>query len=195
MNQIIRGIDFEIMPGNPGAIALYFEGAQGGVINDVSVRLSPDSFAGFGGGGGAGTSHINIAVTGGVHGVYFCCSDGAPVVANARLYGQSGSAIVSFGGGPLIAVGVHIVRPPGAIHAAIQGYGNPSTGGEGGQLSVLDTVVECGQSNTTAVLSARASLYIRGLWTHGCSSIATHPGSRHRDVQAMSAVRGPAAWR
>ena len=49
MNQIIRGIDFEVQPGNPGAIALYFHGAQGGVIQDITVRLAPDAFAGFGG--------------------------------------------------------------------------------------------------------------------------------------------------
>jgi hypothetical protein len=102
--QIFRGIDLEVEGGNPGAIALWFEGAQGGVIQDVAVRLAPDALAGFGGGGGAGTSHINVAVHGGVHGVYFNSSDGAAVVASAMLLGQSGSALVSTGGGPLIAV-------------------------------------------------------------------------------------------
>jgi hypothetical protein len=54
------------------------------------VRLAPDSFAGFGGGGGAGTSHVNVAVHGGVHGVYFLESEPTPVLVNARLMNPSG---------------------------------------------------------------------------------------------------------
>jgi hypothetical protein len=41
MNQAIRGIDFEVQPGNPGAIALFFHGAQGGVIQ-VTPRVISD---------------------------------------------------------------------------------------------------------------------------------------------------------
>ena len=40
MNQAIRGIDFEIEPENPGAVALFFHGAQGGLVQDVTVRLA-----------------------------------------------------------------------------------------------------------------------------------------------------------
>ena len=36
MSQVIRGIDFEVQGGNPGAIALYFHGAQG-----CSVQATP----------------------------------------------------------------------------------------------------------------------------------------------------------
>lgn len=54
------------------------------------MRLAPDSFAGFGGGGGAGTSHVNVAVHGGVHGVYFLESEPTPVLVNARLMNPSG---------------------------------------------------------------------------------------------------------
>lgn len=38
MNQIVRNINFEIGPGNPGAIALFFHGAQGAT---VQVQLAP----------------------------------------------------------------------------------------------------------------------------------------------------------
>ena len=54
MNQVVRGIDFEVQSDNPGAVALYFHGAQGATIQDVTIRLAPDSFAGIGGGPGAG---------------------------------------------------------------------------------------------------------------------------------------------
>lgn len=66
------------------------------------------------GGGGAGTSHINVAVHGGVHGVYFDSSEPAPLLGAATLINQSGSAVVFSANGPLIIVGVHIVRGAGA---------------------------------------------------------------------------------
>eukprot|EP01047_Picozoa_sp_COSAG01_P014731 COSAG01_NODE_723_length_14060_cov_132.571807_17_plen_312_part_00 len=47
MNQAVRGIDIEVQGGNAGAIALFFHGAQGGLVQDVTVRLANDSFAGF----------------------------------------------------------------------------------------------------------------------------------------------------
>ena len=52
MNQIVRSIDFELGPGNPGAVAVFLHGAQGSTVQDVTVRMT-DALAGFGGGGGA----------------------------------------------------------------------------------------------------------------------------------------------
>jgi hypothetical protein len=152
MNQAVRGIDIEVQGGNAGAIALFFHGAQGGLVQDVTVRLANDAFAGFvssaapphrqacpctppsvtqkavitawgcglrsvllrtrmqGGGGGAGTSHVNVEVIGGVHGLYFLESEPTPVLANARLRGQSGSAVVASHQQTLVVAGLHIVR-------------------------------------------------------------------------------------
>ena len=70
MNQIVRSIDFELGPGNPGAVAVFLHGAQGSTVQDVTVRMT-DALAGFGGGGGAGASHLNIAAIGGQFGVRF----------------------------------------------------------------------------------------------------------------------------
>ena len=211
MNQVIRGIDFEVQPGNPGAIALFFHGArkcsrslassskrpqrsgctEGGVIQDVSVRLSPDSFAGFGGGGGAGTSHFSVAVHGGVHGAYFLESEPAALLGNARLIGQSGSAIVFGGQGPLVVVGVHIVRPGNASGAAITSAlaGKQGPQPASGQISVVDTVVECGGSSPPAVAS-NASVTVEGMWTSGCGTIVHQPGSRHPPLLASDAGSG-----
>jgi hypothetical protein len=188
MNQVIRGIDFRVEPGNPGAIALFFHGAQGGVIQDVSVRLSPDSFAGFGGGGGAGTSHFGVSVHGGVHGAYFLESEPAAVLGNARFIGQSGSAIVFWGQGPLVVVGVHIVRPGNASGAAIATPVQEDQCGCG-QISVVDTIVECRGSSEPA-LASNASVTVKGMWTSGCSMIVHQPGSRHSALLASDAGSG-----
>ena len=66
----------------------HFGGMQGGAIQDVSIRLAPDAFAGFGGGGGAGTSHVNVAVTGGVHGAWFLETEGAALLGAVKLTNQ-----------------------------------------------------------------------------------------------------------
>eukprot|EP01051_Picozoa_sp_SAG22_P006970 SAG22_NODE_475_length_10003_cov_3.943356_2_plen_925_part_00 len=187
MNQAVRGIDFEVQSGNPGALALYFEGAQGGVVQDVTVRLAPDAFAGLGGGGGAGTSHMNVQVFGGVHGVYFTMSDGAPLLGNAQLHNQSGPALVFTHGGPLLAVGVHIGRAAGTTGPAILAGPDASSQGMGGQVTILDSVVECAGGGagggaggaTTSAVSTSASLYIKNMWSRGCGALVQHPGSRH----------------
>ena len=123
----------------------HFGGVQGGAIQDVSIRLAPDAFAGFGGGGGAGTSHINVAVTGGVHGVWFLETEGAALLGAATLTNQSGSAIVYSGQQTLIVVGAHIIRSTHATGAAIdvpasrESSRHPSDA----PITVLDSVVEC----------------------------------------------------
>jgi hypothetical protein len=88
MNQIVRSIDFEVGEGNPGAVALYVHGAQGTAVQDVTVRMV-DGLAGFGGGGGAGASHLNIAAYGGQFGVRFDASEPGPVVAGGLFVNQS----------------------------------------------------------------------------------------------------------
>ena len=50
MNQMLRGINFEVQEGNRGAVALFQHGAQGSGVQDSTVHLV-DALAGFGGGG------------------------------------------------------------------------------------------------------------------------------------------------
>ena len=63
MNQMVKGVDVEIGTGNPGAVGVFLHGAQGSSVQDVTVRMV-DALAGFGGGGGAGASHLNVAAFG-----------------------------------------------------------------------------------------------------------------------------------
>ena len=39
MNQMLRGIDFEVQAGNRGAVALFQHGAQGSGVQDSTVRM------------------------------------------------------------------------------------------------------------------------------------------------------------
>ena len=192
-NQVIRGIDIEVQPGNPGAVALYFFGAQGGTVQDVSVRLAPDALAGFGGGGGAGMSHMRVEVDGGQHGVYFQASQGAALLGSARLTNQSGAAIVFSGKQTFIVVGVNITRASSATGPAIQVLDNSSPADA--QITVLDSVIRCGAPANTGNLSrpavsATGSVYMREVWVSGgCGQVLVHqPHSRH------AALRRPPDW-
>lgn len=178
------GVDFEVEHGNPGAIALFFHGAQGGVIQDVTVRLASDTFAGFGGGGGAGTSHINIEVIGGLHGIYFLQSEPTPVLANARLINQSSTAIVASHEQTLVIAGLHIARAANATGPTILAYWSGHQ--NNAQLSINDCVIECGGDGTTTAISATTSVYMRNVYTTNCAAIADQPGSRHAPVLAVS---------
>ena len=165
---------------NPGAIALFFHGAQGGIIQDVTVRLASDAFAGFGGGGGAGTSHINVEVIGGVHGIYFLQSEPTPVLANARLINQSSTAIVASHEQTLVVAGLHIMRATNATGPTILAYWSGHQ--NNAQLSINDCVINCGGDGTTTAVSATTSVYMHNVYTINCAVIAEQPGSRHASV-------------
>jgi hypothetical protein len=100
-----------------------------------------DAFAGFGGGGGAGSSHVNVAAYGGQYGVYFDQSEPGPVVAGSTFVNQTVSGVRTGPDfqGPLVLVGVRVIQPTaGASGAAIDGAG-----------FVIDSVIECGCATRT----------------------------------------------
>eukprot|EP00928_Gymnodinium_smaydae_P011500 TRINITY_DN14234_c0_g1_i3.p1 TRINITY_DN14234_c0_g1~~TRINITY_DN14234_c0_g1_i3.p1 ORF type:complete len:932 (+),score=66.71 TRINITY_DN14234_c0_g1_i3:409-2796(+) len=167
MNNIIRGVDFEVLPGNPGAVALFFHGAQGATVQDVSVRLANDSFAGFGGASGAGGSHMNVRVTGGRHAMWIPESEPAPLIAGAEFLYQSSSAIVFAGSPPLVLVGVLIRQSP-------QNTGPAVSVSDDLPVSAIDTVVECGSSKGS-VFRSSASIHLENFFVKGCGLLVEKP--------------------
>eukprot|EP00039_Didymoeca_costata_P027201 m.17740 g.17740 ORF g.17740 m.17740 type:complete len:808 (-) comp6096_c0_seq2:45-2468(-) len=155
MNNVFRGINIEIEEGNSGAIALYFHGAQGGATQDVSIDLTKSGFAGFAGGGGAGASHLNVEVIGGMYGVYFQKSEPCPVLAGFKLVNQSVSAILWASQGTLIVVGGFLQQGEDATGALIQAPLYP--------VSIVDTLAYCSESNGVLV-DAKTSVYLRDVF-------------------------------
>ena len=171
MNQVIRGIDFEISPGNPGAVGLYFHGAQGGATQDVTVR-SHGGFAGFGGGGGAGASHVNVRVEGGQFGLHFDQSEPCPVVAGVTLLNQTKSAIYYKGQQTLVVAGAHIELAPGASGPAIV------PAGPAYPITLVDATITCGGGGTTEPFGLTSSLYLQNVFLGpDCNSTALIPAA------------------
>ena len=162
MNQLLRSVNVEIGDGNPGAVGVFLHGAQGSSVQDVSVYMG-DALAGFGGGGGAGASHLNIAAFGGQYGVLFAESEPGPVVAGGRFENQSVSAVVwqvtsrnSIAQGPLIVAGVEIVQSIGARGPAVA---SPA-------LYLIDAKIRCDEKTGVAVSTGG---YLQRVYAKGCS--------------------------
>lgn len=129
-NNMIVSLDVDLGEGNPGAIGIDHQGAQGSVTEDCNVNAE-GAFAGFRGVSGSGGSASHISVTGGRYGLYlaglgemrpFGGSQPSPVISYLTLTGQSERAIYSATRGPLTIVGgliegggIEVVGPPWAV--------------------------------------------------------------------------------
>ena len=90
-----------------------------------------------------------------MHGIYFLESEPTPVLVNARLFNQSGTAIVASHEQTLVVAGLHISRSPEATGPAIRAYWSGHQ--NNAQLSISDSVIECGGDGTTVAVSVRTS--------------------------------------
>lgn len=124
-HQALVGIDFRILPGNDGAVAVRMQGAEGCTIQDVRIDLTRGGHTGIWGIPGSGGTTHDVRVLGGRVGidtVRFDNPDGGggsqpqPVVTGAELVGQSDFAVRGTTRGALVLVGCHIVRKePGPV--------------------------------------------------------------------------------
>lgn len=160
MNNVFRGIDFEISHGNPGAVGLFFHGAQGGVTQDVTVTFPFEGYAGFGGGGGAGASHINVKVVGGRYGLWFKASEPCPVAAGVTLINQTSSAVMYGGQQTLVLAGLHVEMAAGAVGPAVA----PASKNQ--PITLVDATIDCSNGNGSIVpiQLGVASIYLRNVF-------------------------------
>jgi hypothetical protein len=165
MNQVVRGIDFELQRGNPGAVALFMHAAQGGTVQDVTVRAA-DAFAGFGGGGGAGASHTDVAVIGGQHGVFFDESEAGPPRGGREHFPWSDQKRVDTAAHPGAVGGCGRQNYPGAqcyTGPAIYSPGNFYEANHG--VLAIDASIDCNGSEASAVSQGS---YLKNVWVRGC---------------------------
>jgi len=169
MNQIVLNLDIEIGSGNPGAVAIRHDAAQGSGIEDVTIRLG-DGLTGIVGlqAGGGGTH--NVTVLGGSYGIdALDCLTTAPTVSGVTLIDQRKSAVRYDGLETLCRVGARIVVPKGSHGPAIQGASKAATKGT---MAIIDTQIAFAEANprNIAVETSR-SVYLGNVWLRGAGSI------------------------
>lgn len=122
-DHAVIGLDLKIGAGNPGAVALRMQSAEGSTIQDVNIDLTEGGHTGVWGIPGSGGSTHRITVTGGVIGIdtikpsgEFGGSQPTPVITGSTFINQSSWAIRSAPRGPLVLVGCRFERDtPGAF--------------------------------------------------------------------------------
>eukprot|EP00039_Didymoeca_costata_P026333 m.15726 g.15726 ORF g.15726 m.15726 type:complete len:804 (+) comp5475_c0_seq1:175-2586(+) len=199
INQVLQGIDVRIDPGNPGAVGIRHQGAQGSSIQDVTV-WAHDALVGILGAAGGGGAHINVKVVGGRFGMDLRLAQPAPTVVGVTLINQSCTALVYHGRGPLTLVGVHIEQSaqlalPGSPGVVCGGTDKslftgscslpvvPHPGWEGiptvgGSLSLVDvSILRTGLQPKTPVfempaISFNRSVYARNTFIRGFTTVA-----------------------
>ncbi len=160
-NQMIVDVDFELGRGNAGAVAIQHQGAEGSVIEDVTIEAA-GAFAGIRSAMGSGGGIHGVAIHGGRFGIYARETDGAmrgsqpsPVMSGLRLIGQTEAAILYDGNGPLTVVG-----------AVIEGAGIRSDGPAGqsfnGPLNLIDVALEL--SRPGPAVRSNHSVVASNLW-------------------------------
>eukprot|EP00937_MAST-01D_sp_MAST-1D-sp2_P006273 g6273.t1 len=213
MNQILRGIDFIIRPGNPGAVAVHFHGAQGGTIQDVAVDAGGDGLGGQGGGVpalagflgavGAGGSFVNVLVRGGRYGILARSggdSESSSAVAGSTFLRQHVSAVHWQGQQSLVLVGTRIDQPAaGAAGAAVATTPGPGDDNHPGAspIVLVDCQVTCGSGGAGGVTSAAtndvvvdagSSVFLHNVYARSCAALL-----RQRPL-LLPALAGAGAW-
>ncbi len=179
-NQIFRDIDITIGEGNPGAVGIRMQAAEGSSIQDCTIDAT-HGLAGMQGAAGSGGSHHGITVIGGrigidVHGFPpefrpdGTGSQPTPTMAGITLINQTHAAVVCKSRGPLVGVGWRIItRGSGpAIVIERDGPWAPFNG----SLCLVDSeiVFENDSTGNTAIASGR-SFYLNNVYLKNAAKI------------------------
>ena len=179
-NQMVISLDVDLGHGNPGAIGVDQQGAQGSVAEDVHVNAA-GAFAGFRGVCGSGGGFSHISVRGGRYGLYlaglglqraFSGSQPSPVISQVTLTGQTEKSILSATRGPLTLAGA-LIDGPGIL---VEGARNAFDGA----LNMVDSVVR--RRGTGPAITANRPVYLGNVYFENAPRIA--------QVQNVPALEG-----
>jgi hypothetical protein len=185
MNQMFVNLDIVIGEGNPGAVALRHQAAEGSAVEDCTLDVT-HGLAGLEGGIGSGGSSAGVTVIGGRVGLDFRTSQPTPVITGFTLIGQTETALRYSGRQTLVAVGLKIVagETAGPLIAASGGEGRLFLQGNdqpmNGQISLVDSEIVFEPATTPAgrkrvAIRSNRSLYLHHVFVRGATEVCEHP--------------------
>ena len=179
MNQMLVNLDIVIGEGNPGAIALRHQAAEGSAIEDCTIDAT-HGLTGIQGGIGSGGSSAGVTVIGGRVGLdftgYLSGTQPTPVITGFTLIGQTEAAIRSTSRQTLVAVGLKIVADRCAGPLIQVGKGLPANHGT---LTMVDSEIEfsgpaLAQAERVVVASDRG-VYLDNVYVRGATKVLIDP--------------------
>lgn len=165
MNQMLIGIDLEIGEGNPGAVAIKHQAAQGSSVQDCTIDARHGR-TGLEGGAGSGGSHFNVTVIGGRIGVDYRFTQPAPTIVGFQLIDQTERAILSSSRQTLTVVGCRIVsKTSGPVIETRQSLPHQ------GQMSLVDCRIEFESPGENTAISAAAGITLHDVFLKNARTI------------------------
>lgn len=192
MNQMLVNLDIVIGQGNPGAIALRHQAAEGSAIEDCSIDVT-HGLTGIQGGIGSGGSSAGVTIIGGRVGLdftgYMSGTQPTPVITGFTLIGQTEAAIRSTSRQTLVAVGLKIVADRCAGPLIQVGKKLQANHGE---LSLIDSEIEFGgtalASPERVVVSSDSGVYLDNVFVRGATKVTVDP------EQKIELCGNPQGW-
>ncbi len=165
MNQMLIGIDVEIGAGNPGAVAIKHQAAQGSSVQDCTIDAR-HGLTGLEGGAGSGGSHFNVTVIGGRIGVDYRLTQPAPTIVGFQLIDQTERAILSASRQALTVVGCRIVsKTSGPMIETRQSAPHQ------GQMSMVDCLIEFESPGDNTAIAAAAGITMHDVYVKNAGTI------------------------
>ncbi len=181
MNQMLVNLDIVIGEGNPGAIALRHQAAEGSAIEDCTIDAT-HGLAGIQGGIGSGGGSAGVTVIGGRIGLdftgYLSGTQPTPTITGFTLRGQTEAAIRSTSRQTLVAAGLKIIADRCAGPLIQIGTGDVHRG----ELTLVDgeilfTGEALPQSQRIAVASGRG-VYLHNVFVRGATKVVVDAEQR-----------------
>ena len=192
MNQMLVNLDILIGEGNPGAIALRHQAAEGSAIEDCTIDAT-HGLTGIQGGIGSGGSSAGVTVIGGRVGLdftgYMSGTQPTPVITGFTLSGQTEAAIRSTSRQTLVAVGLKIVadRCAGPLIQIKKGLQ-----ANHGALTLVDSEIEFSGAalarDERVVVSSDRGVYLDDVYVRGATKVMLDP------EQKLELAGNPKGW-
>ncbi len=174
MNQMLVNLDIVIGEGNPGAIALRHQAAEGSAIEDCTIDAT-HGLTGIQGGIGSGGGSAGVTVIGGRIGLdftgYLSGTQPTPTITGFTLRGQTEAAIRSTSRQTLVAAGLKIVADRCEGPLIQVGTGDVHRG----ELTLVDgEIIFAGEAlarpQRVAIASARG-VYLHNVFVRGAAKV------------------------
>lgn len=192
MNQMLVNLEIVIGEGNPGAIALRHQAAEGSAIEDCTIDAT-HGMTGIQGGIGSGGSSAGVTVKGGRVGLdftgYLSGTQPTPVITGFTLIGQTEAAIRSTSRQTLVAAGLRIVADRCAGPLIEVGRGISANHGA---LTLVDSQIEfTGDAlarDHRVVIASDRGVYLDNVFVRGATRVMV-------DLeQGIELAGNPKAW-